>query len=579
MIKFKKNLVWYLLVILVSLPTYFFFISHPGYYYNMQDDMQVIRQLEMDKCVKDGQIPCRWSPDLGYQYGYPLFNFYPPFPSFVGQIFKTFGFSYMGSVKALAVTQYLLSSIFMFLLASSVFGNIGGFISTVFFMYAPYHALNIYVRGAYNEAWANVFFPLILYFSRNLIFKLKSKNIVGLAISFALLLLTHNPMVLIFTPVLALWVAFWHFQKHSFADFFVNLKKQITPFLSAMLLSFSLAAFFTLPLLFETKLVQLETMFTNYYSYLAHFVTLKQLFLSNFWGDGPSVWGDQDGMSFMVGYLHWIIPVLIFFYLVYSILKKKKINQLLLLSGFTTMVAFISVFMTHNKSTFIWQLFSPIQKIQFPWRFLNISTLLFSISIGAIPVMIKQIVPIVNVRKTLYIIITAFVVFLNLRFFYPITYGKVTDQQKFSGDSWMRLVTAGIYDYLPKTADRAAQKAATEYVDKVEPTTSLYTISGQKHGTDWLFFNLSLDNQAKVTISQLYFPNFKIFDYDKELSFTIEPEFGRMVIDLSPGQHQLFIKLFNTPIRTVSNIISLIAWLSVVIYLLLSTWKHWKSKN
>src|SRR3972149_11191211 len=56
----------------------------PGYF-NMHDDLQMMRQLEMEKCILDGQIPCRWVPDMGYGFGFPLFNFYPPLPYLVGQ--------------------------------------------------------------------------------------------------------------------------------------------------------------------------------------------------------------------------------------------------------------------------------------------------------------------------------------------------------------------------------------------------------------------------------------------------------------------------------------------------------------
>jgi len=87
----------------------------------MHDDMQMVRQLQFEKCIKDGQIPCRWTPDLGFGYGYPLFNFYPPFPNIVGQVFRTFSFSFVQTVKFTAVTQFILAALFMYLLASSLF--------------------------------------------------------------------------------------------------------------------------------------------------------------------------------------------------------------------------------------------------------------------------------------------------------------------------------------------------------------------------------------------------------------------------------------------------------------------------
>ena len=76
---FHSSFFWPVLLLVLIIPTFSFLIK-PGLYWNMHDDMQLVRQLEMDKCLKDGQIPCRWTPDLGYGYGYPLFNFYPPLP-------------------------------------------------------------------------------------------------------------------------------------------------------------------------------------------------------------------------------------------------------------------------------------------------------------------------------------------------------------------------------------------------------------------------------------------------------------------------------------------------------------------
>ena len=142
-----------ILLFLLLIPA-FFFLLRPGEYWNMHDDMQVIRQLEMEKCFKDGQIPCRWSPDLGYGYGYPLFNYYPPLPYLVGEIFRVFGFSFIAAVKLTAIAQILLSALAMYICAGAIFGSLGGALSALFYTYAPYRNLNIYVRGAMNEAWA-----------------------------------------------------------------------------------------------------------------------------------------------------------------------------------------------------------------------------------------------------------------------------------------------------------------------------------------------------------------------------------------------------------------------------------------
>jgi len=567
---FKKKFFLPILLLVLIIPTFFFFLKPGHLYWNMQDDMQMARQLEFEKCLKDGQIPCRWNPDLGFGYGYPLFNFYPPLPSFVGQIFRTFSFSFVQSVKFTAITQFVLAALFMYILASSLFGKFGGFMAAMFYTYVPYHALNIYVRGAMNEAWAAVFFPLIFYFSRKTILKKKAIDIIGLSISFAFLLLSHNPMVITFIPILFVWVLFWLWQTYKFK---IKLMfPSIIKLIFAGIFSTALAAFFTLPVLLETKFVQVESMFKNYYSFSAHFVSVRQLFLNNFWGDGPSVWGTADGMSFMVGYTHWVLTVLIVFYFIFTWIKNKKINHELLLPVILISMGFIAIFMTHEKSTFLWLIFKEIQKVQFPWRFLNHSAFLLSLAIGILPYVLNKLFSQKNsIIISISILIILFIT--NISHFYPITSGPITDNQKFSGENWTRQITSSIYDYLPKTASTAPKSAAKPYIDNINPQKALISLYGEKKGTDWLFFNLFLNQDASIIISQLAFPNFEITDKGKKINYQIEPELGRMVVNLKSGDHQIYIKLKNTPIRNVSNYISLFAWLGLIMYLLKPLWK------
>ena len=566
----KKKFFLPALLLILTIPAFFFFLKPGHLYWNMHDDMQMVRQLEFEKCLKDGQIPCRWTPDLGFGYGYPLFNFYPPFPSFVGQIFRTLSFSFAQSIKFTAVTQFILAALFMYILASSLFGKFGGFIAALFYTYVPYHALNIYVRGAMNEAWAAVFFPLIFFFARKIILKNKSSDVVGLAISFAFLLLSHNPMVLTFTPILFVWVLFWLWQTYG-----LNIKKMIPIFIKLVIsgvLSALLAAFFTIPLLTETKYTQVDSMFQGYYSFSAHFVSLKQMFLSNYWNDGGSIWGPNDTMSFMVGFVHWILAILIGLYFIITSIKNKKIDNKLLLPVLLILMGFGAAFLAHEKSTFIWGILTFLQKIQFPWRFLNHTAFLFSLAAGILPYICRKIFPKkIALIPTILVLIILFAT--NISHFYPVHSGPITDAEKFSGLNWERQITASIYDYLPKTAGTAAKSEATPYIDNIEPKEALINMSGQKKGTDWLYFNLFLNKDAKITISQLAFPNFEITDKGQKIDYQIEPELGRMVINLKAGDHQIYVKLQNTPVRTVSNYISLFAWLGLMFYLLIPLWK------
>lgn len=568
---FHNRFFWPILLLILIIPS-FNFLLKPGLYWNMHDDMQMIRQLEMEKCLKDGQIPCRWTPDLGYSYGYPLFNFYPPLPYLVGQIFRSLGFTFVTTIKLSTLLLIALSALTMYLLGSDLAGPLGGFLAALFYTYAPYHAVNIFVRGAFNEAWSVLFFPLIFYFSKKLLTNhLNTTYLILLSLSWAGLLLSHNPMALTFVLFFAPWCLYWYFKN--------DRNSRIKPILYLVvsgLFALALSAFFTLPVLFESKLVQIENMFKNYYHYSVHFVSIKQLFFSNFWGDGPSVWGVYDGISFAVGLLHWLLPLLMATYFIYQSIKTKLLkNNLLPL--ILIALAFIATFMTHERSSFIWEILTPIQKIQFPWRFLNHALFFTSLSLAFLPKILNKIYP----RLIYFIlpILSLAVILLNYKYFFPISYYPVTDEEKFSGLAWTNQITSGIYDYLPKTASTAAKSKAADIIDKVEPSTTQYQLLGWQKGTDWWLFNLQNETPAKFTLASLYFPNFKLLDNQRELKYEVEPELGRITINLDPGYHQIYLKFYNTEVRTISNYLSLFAWIFVLVFFIFKLWKTKKFKK
>ncbi|HRT39936.1 MAG TPA: hypothetical protein P5299_01040 [Candidatus Woesebacteria bacterium] len=551
-----------LIILLFSLPAWVNLLR--PVYWNMHDDMQLIRQLEFEKCLNDGQIPCRWTPDLGYGYGYPLFNFYPPLPYLVGQFYRFLGFSFINTVKLTAITQIILATLAMYYLAKVFFPPLSTILVTLLYTYAPYHAVNIYIRGAMNEAWASVFFPLCFLFSYRLIKTPKTNNLIFLALAYAGLLLSHNPMALTFFPFLLAWIIFWLiiFKKYQKIKIYLN-------FVYAGLLSLGLTAFFTLPVIFESRLVQVETMFRDYFHYSVHFVSLFQLFISNFWGDGPSVWGTGDQMSFMIGLLHWLIPLLTLVIIIFLAFTKKLEWKKYRLFFLLLLLALGATFMTHGRSTFIWQSIHVIQKMQFPWRFLNQAAFFFSLSSGFFLLLFK------NKKRELvsFFTLLVLIILINAHHFRFVTAGPITDEQKFSGQAWTNQITSGIYDYLPKTAGRAATAPANFPIDMVNPPQSQYELNGVKHGTDWFLFNIKLNYQTELTLAQLAFPNFEIKDNGRPINYLIEKDLGRMVISLPRGEHQIYVKLRNTPIRHLANFISLLSWIGLLAYFSQNLWK------
>ena len=550
-----KNLIWrcrFLMVVLVfSLPAITDLLK-PGYF-SMHDDLQILRLQQLDKCVHDFQLPCRWVPDPGFGYGYPMFNYYPPLPYFLAEVFYIAGFNLFWSIKIVFILSIILSGLFMFALISELLSPLAGVVAAVFYVWAPYHSVDVYVRGAMNEAWGLTFFPLILLFAYKLAQGNKNKFLIpGLALSFSALLLSHNVMTLIFGPILAVWSLFW-------LCYFKNFR-QITKMAIAGLWGIGLAAFFFLPVTLESRLVHVETMTIGYFNYLAHFADINQLFFSRFWGFGGSTWGPGDDMAFPVGHFHWVIALIALvagiFLIIKSIQGKIKLRQWpisIFWICFFVFIGMLYIFLTHSRAVWFWDHLPLLYFAQFPWRLLAVPALAFSILAGVVIYLIRS-------WKVSWLIAAALlvgVVVWNYPFFKIQKQVTVTTEEKFSGSLWELQVTGGIFDYLPKTASRPPGGPAFIYPQFIEGNGGILDF---QRGTNWLKFTARVStDQAVLQLPLFEFPRTIITIDGRKTAFGHDADLGRLEIQLAGGEHRVEAKIEDTPIRTLSNIVSLIS--------------------
>ena len=167
----------------LSLPAIWDIIT-PGYF-PVHDDTQVVRVYEMHKAISSGQFPVRWVSDLGYGYGYPIFNFYNPLPYYFGAAFMFLGFDALNAAKIMFVFPIFLSGLTMYLLSRIILPRWWALLAAILYIYAPYHAVQIYVRGAVAEYWAYALLPLIFWAIWN-------KKIILGGLFFAALIISHN---------------------------------------------------------------------------------------------------------------------------------------------------------------------------------------------------------------------------------------------------------------------------------------------------------------------------------------------------------------------------------------------------
>ncbi len=546
--KLKNILInnWQLLIVIVLSGFIIWPLFLPGYF-SHHDDLQVMRIFEMRSCLEDFQIPCRWVPDMGYGNGFPLFNYYGVLPFYIGAVFS-FVLGFIVSAKILFFIPLFFAGITMYFLGKELFLKNGGLVAAVLYEFAPYRAVDSYVRGAVNESFGLFLIPLVFYTSLKLIKQNSLKNFLFFAVSLGLFLTSHNIMTLLFGPFILIWIIYL-----LVLEKFKNLKSLVLSFL----LGVGLASFFILPAFLEKNLVQTNTLTEGGLDFRGHFATLTQLFLSRFWGYGASVFGPDDTISFQIGLPHWPLAFLAICSSLFLILRKKF--KYLGLSIFFFVSFLISVFMTHNKSTPIWDSIQIIQFTQFPWRFLGLSIFFASLLGGLFIALIPK-------KISLYaaILILLLTLFLNASYFKPeYFYTYMTDQQKLTGELWKIQQQAGILDYLPITAQEP--KGPRPFLPEV--ISGYANVSNFVDKSNHWSFYAEVTQSANLEVPVFDFPNWLTFVNGKQTPHSHNNRLGRIRLDLPPGNYQIQGVLYNTSIRNIANIITLISFI-ILIYLI-----------
>jgi hypothetical protein len=397
---FKNNFGLFVVLILSLWSIQPFFASG---FFPIHDNTQVARVFEMNKVLKIGVFPVRVVPDLGYGYGYPLFNFYAPLAYYVGAIFMFLGLDALIATKIMMVLGIILAGIFMYYLVREFFGEYGGIISGLFYAYVPYHAVDIYVRGDIAEFWAYAFIPLAFlgFYKRNILLG---------TIGFAGIILSHNLTAMMVMPFLlaAILIDFYVAPKNR--RIFIMGRSLFIVFFSLMI-----SAFYWIPALTEMKNTNVFSQIRGGADFRDNFACIGQLW-DSLWGFGGSVAGCVDGLSFKVGKLHVLTAITAFIIMLFLKKIRKSSQGLIILFIFSGFV--VSIFLMLEISKFVWEAIPAMAFFQYPWRFLIITSFSSSFLAGSLIYLLKQF----KIKSYLTMSLLVFLLlFFNIKLFVPQT--------------------------------------------------------------------------------------------------------------------------------------------------------------
>lgn len=529
----KKIWPW-LLVLILALPTFSLMVRSGIFTIH---DPHLFRIKEFASCAQDGIFPCRWAADSGKGYGEPLFIFYAQFPYWITQSFHFIGFSLLDSAKIVYSLSLVLSGLTMFLLAERYWGTKGGLISSVLYIYAPYRAVDVWVRGALPEALAYVYYPLLIYFLDLYLEKRQYIHILGLGLTLALLITTHNLSFVMFAPFMGGWWLFRCLKLRSFSS--------IRGLFGAGFIALALSAYYLLPVIAESHLVTLSATVQGYYDFHIHFTTLKELFISRYWGYGASLWA-RKFLSVSIGQVHWILPVILLPFAVIKFIRHEPLATsylLLLLLGFG------ALFLTHGKSSFIWNLVPFMKYIQFPWRFLSVATFFLSLASG----LFVKLFP----WKLIPLLLLLLILFTNHSFFRPDIWRNIGDKEEYSGALWDEGRSSSLSDFWPVFAPQTPADFAPLGVTFLSGSGFTENIIRKAQSSEFTVYSLASENRINLPI--VYFPGWQVKVNGYPVQIKPGGSLGLINLKIASGKSHITANFTDTPVVKAGNIISLMA--------------------
>lgn len=521
-------------------------------YFPMHDDTQIARVITMGRSLSEGQFPVRMVADLGFGYGYPIFNFYGPLPYYFGGILYALGVPALLATKLMFAAGIILPAITLYAVVSGMLGIPAAVVSSLLYIYAPYHAVQIYVRGAVGEYWTLLFWPLILYalagevnprraYRRVLI---GAFGVAGAVLSHTLL--GYVTVFFLVSGLLLHWLI--RIMNRTFVASVFSEQA------STVLLGLGLSVFFWLPALWEMGYTSVSGQVSDSANYRDHFVCIGQLW-NSLWGYGGSAPGCLDGMSFILGKVHVIISLLSLFGWLWS--KPKKGKAVMVVGVLITVTA---VFLAIPQSAFIWQLLPGFAYLQYPWRFLALSafglSLLGGIGIRALRGSKRQAIAAA--------LLSVGIVALNVKWFVP-QYTYIARSDMFETPSDLRWRISKISDeYLPNDLIRPTRESEAVF-DTIKGRTTLLVTKLKESAIDASFV-LQAASPMDIVLYKAYFPGWRYFINTAEVIPKIEK--GLPVVRVDAGQSLVEMRFTDTPVRTAANIISFAAFIlcTVILY-------------
>lgn len=496
-----------------------------------------------------GEFFPNWSALENNGYGGIGLRFYPPLSYYVlafGKIIT--GSWFYGSCAAFGFWAWL-GAIGVFYWSKEFFDNKSSLIAAVLFIFIPFHVSEIYASFIYAQFAGTGILPFCFLFVTKISKSCKLLNIIGLAVSYAVLVLTHLPLTVIGSICIFVFACF-------------SVRRNLRGFIgfsTAILIGLLLSSFHWIRVVTEMKLLnhvsdKFSASGQGNYDFYANF-PLSFPYIFGLDNDLNSIWFIDLILS--ATFIMCLPPLFVFLKSETSAIKSTLYPHI---------ATFVCVlFLATKLSVPLWEHISVLQKVQFPWRFLSVISVISVIfAASGIKFCFENLKT--SQRST------AFLIFACLAFGIVFTGTQVIRQTNFLDQNRFAEIIADA-----STAENnecwfpiQAEKGFDKINEKVVAGNRNAEIISWQNQTKIVKINSG--EATEIRLAVLNYPHWKATVNNVSIATSTTSD-GVVLIPVSNEESTIKLEFIEPTIVQIANLISKISWILLLFTALFLLWK------
>ena len=484
--------------------------------------------------IRSGHLYPGWLAESNSGYGDPSFRFYPPALYYLLALARALAGNWYAATLLTFVLLSVLAGLGMYFWTRSIFPATTAMWAAVLYTLAPYHVNQLYQSFMIAEYAGAAVLPFAFGFVERVCRHRRLRDVAGLAATYAVLLLTHLPLSVIGSIALLLYALVRIDKRHRIA----TLKQLAT----AAVLGLAASAIYWSRMITELHWIGLNDVAPD------ATVDYRHNFLfSTFSPDNLNVWW----MNILTATtLLLFVPVIAFS--VRSAGSKLGGNKLKPVAALTLLSFFMAVPLSYP----FWKVLTPLQQVQFPWRWLAVFSMAGSLLTAAtLSLWFSSTVPLR--RPVRLFVFGSMLVSVAFTLGHSVREAQYRNRQQFEGDLHTVRGTSSIDYWIPIWASSTPKTMKSE----VEAGSRLVKINQWQ--PERRSFEVAAGNSTEARVRTFYYPHWVATVDGRPLA--IRPDSDGALLISVPAQETDVLLEFREPVQArVAAIFSLGGWIAIL---------------